>query len=338
MNEIMTTNPAAVMPVLSIQEAVQRYNAVVEFTRGVMKEGKDFGTIPGAGDKPTLLKPGAEKLCSLFGMVPDFITMPETVIDWAAPFFYLRVKCELRRGGALVGTGIGSANSHEIKYRYRQAKRVCPKCGKPSVKKGKEEFGGGWYCDARDGGCRAKFAEKDPQITEQQTGQVENPDPADLLNTLDKMAQKRALVAATLIAANASEFFTQDIEDMGYINGEFTAAPVQEMPKVQPVKNTMTPGVIDAEDLRMDGATFDPPPAQPVRPQPSKAKTLPQLIVEAGLSDSVPAAANLANKLKLAGMIEDKAIERARLYRAWRDSGADSDAAAENAIAGASLP
>ena len=31
--------------------------------------------------------------------------------------------------------------------------------------------------------------------------------------TVQKMAQKRALVAATLIATSASEFFTQDIED-----------------------------------------------------------------------------------------------------------------------------
>ena len=42
---------------------------------------------------------------------------------------------------------------------------------------------------------------------------VPNPDVADLVNTIQKMAQKRALVAATLIATSASEFFTQDVED-----------------------------------------------------------------------------------------------------------------------------
>ena len=40
-----------------------------------------------------------------------------------------------------------------------------------------------------------------------------NPDGADVVNTIQKMAQKRALVAATLIATSASEFFTQDVED-----------------------------------------------------------------------------------------------------------------------------
>lgn len=327
MNEITNINPSAVMPVLSIQDAIGRYNAVVEFTRSVMKQDKDYGIIPGAGDKPTLLKPGAEKLCSLFGLVPDFVTMPETVINWDAPFFYIRVKCELRRGGALVGSGIGSANSHEIKYRYRNAQRTCPVCGKATIIKGKEEYGGGWICFAKKGGCGAKFMANDPQITEQQTGQIENPDPADLLNTLDKMAQKRALVAATLIAANASEFFTQDIEDMGYINAAFSQAP-------QPAQSTQPEAPIITE---LDPPLSAEPPARPSRPQP-QTKRLPDLVVEAGLAENVAHASQRINKCKVGGMETEKALARIRLYQAWRDSGADSAAAADNAIQGISLP
>ncbi|HEX8684304.1 MAG TPA: hypothetical protein VF707_18455, partial [Ardenticatenaceae bacterium] len=48
----------------------------------------------------------------------------------------------------------------------------------------------------------------------QVVGLVPNPDIADQVNTVQKMAQKRALVQATLLAVNASEFFTQDVEDM----------------------------------------------------------------------------------------------------------------------------
>ena len=33
---------------------------------GAMVKGEDYGVIPGTGSKPTLLKPGAEKLCVLF--------------------------------------------------------------------------------------------------------------------------------------------------------------------------------------------------------------------------------------------------------------------------------
>jgi len=45
------------------------------------------------------------------------------------------------------------------------------------------------------------------------TGRVPNPDTADVVNTIQKMAQKRALVPATLLATSGSEFFTQDLED-----------------------------------------------------------------------------------------------------------------------------
>lgn len=39
-------------------------------------------------------------------------------------------------------------------------------------------------------------------------------DTLSIVNTIDKIAQKRAFVGAVLIAANASDIFTQDIEDM----------------------------------------------------------------------------------------------------------------------------
>ncbi|MFB2835053.1 hypothetical protein [Floridanema evergladense] len=41
-----------------------------------------------------------------------------------------------------------------------------------------------------------------------------NPRIYDAVNTICKMAQKRSLVAAVLIATGASEFFTQDLEDI----------------------------------------------------------------------------------------------------------------------------
>ena len=44
--------------------------------------------------------------------------------------------------------------------------------------------------------------------------QIPNPDLPDLVNTIQKMAQKRAIVGSVLIATNASGFFTQDVEDM----------------------------------------------------------------------------------------------------------------------------
>ena len=222
-NELVVTdgntgNPYAIMPVLDIHAAAARRQAVVEFTAKMLRPGVDFGVIPGTGDKPTLLKPGAEKLASLFGLTPDFDPI-ETVMDWTGdahggePFFFIRYRCTLRRGSMAVGQGVGSCNSWEKKYRWRQGERVCPECGKAAIIRGKAEYGGGWLCFKKKDGCGYKYAENDPRITGQQAGQVKNPDPADVVNTIDKMAQKRALVAAVLIAVNASEMYTQDVED-----------------------------------------------------------------------------------------------------------------------------
>jgi hypothetical protein len=48
---------------------------------------------------------------------------------------------------------------------------------------------------------------------------VANPNVVSMKNTIMKMAQKRAFVGAILVATGASEFYTQDIEDMD-INGQ----------------------------------------------------------------------------------------------------------------------
>lgn len=214
------------MPVMDIRQAKARRDALISFVKGIMIEGQDYGKIPGT-DKPTLLKPGAEKLVTFFGMSPVFVS--ERIVenfgdDGSEPLFFYRYRCELYRSGVLVGSGIGSCNSRESKYRYRNSERVCPQCGKPAIIKGKADYGGGWLCFAKKGGCGAKFNDNDPGIVNQSVGKVPNPDVADLVNTIDKMAQKRALIAATLISVNASEFFTQDVEDMA-IDAEYSVAP-----------------------------------------------------------------------------------------------------------------
>ncbi len=224
-NEIVVSGGAEMfMPVMDVRQAVMRRDALVGFVQGIMKRDTDFGTVPGTGTKPTLLKPGAEKLTTFFGLAPVFVSeriVEEFGDDGREPLFFYRYRCELYRAGTLVGSGIGSCNSRESKYRYRNDVRKCPECGKAAIIKGKEEYGGGWLCFKKKDGCGAKFEENDPAIINQSVGKVPNPDVADLVNTIDKMAQKRALIAAVLIAVNASEFFTQDVEDM-VIDAEYT--------------------------------------------------------------------------------------------------------------------
>ncbi|MEW6213319.1 MAG: hypothetical protein AB1631_33790, partial [Acidobacteriota bacterium] len=223
------------MPVFTIGEAVQRFNLVVEFVRTVMVEGKDYGVIEGTGDKNTLLKPGAEKLCTLFGLTPRFEIVRE-VEDWSGeqhggePFFYYLYKCQLYRGDFLAAEGDGSCNSREKKYRWRQAQRVCPECKQPTIFRNSKS--GSFFCSAKNGGCGKGFKADDQRISSQPLGRVPNPDIADQVNTIQKMSQKRALIAATLIAVNASEYFTQDLEDIEEVEFKQPAAkPVRSEDK-----------------------------------------------------------------------------------------------------------
>jgi hypothetical protein len=208
------------MPAMSIESAVERYNAVTEFVSRVLRNEVDYGVIPGT-DKRTLLKPGAEKLTTFFGLSTRFRLL-ERIEDWTGeqhggePFFYYLYRCRLFRGDVLIAEGDASCNSRETKYRWREAQRLCPACGQSAIIKGREEFGGGWLCFRKKGGCGAKFPDGDQTIESQQTGRVSNPDIADQVNTIQKMSQKRSLVGAVLLAVNASEFFTQDIEDMHF--------------------------------------------------------------------------------------------------------------------------
>lgn len=220
---LLVRNPEIVrvedfMPVFTVQQAVERKSQINQFIDQVLRESIDFGVIPGAASKPVLLKPGAEKLCSIFGLAP-FYESEQVIEDWAGQdhggesFFYYRYKCRLFRGERCMGEAIGSANSWEAKYRWREQQRVCPTCGKQGIIAGKEEYGGGWLCWKKKGGCGAKFEPTDKRITDQPSGRVANPDVADQVNTIQKMAQKRALVAAVLVVTNCSDAFTQDLED-----------------------------------------------------------------------------------------------------------------------------
>jgi len=217
-NEIIVKDNSALMPAMTIDEAAYRYNAVVEFTKKMMKKGKDYGTIPGTGDKPTLLKPGAEKLCSLFGFYPEF-ELVDSIRDFDNGVFYFQYRCVLYRNGEKIASGVGSCNSKEKKYRYRYIYEN---------KATKEDKANAVSVETKSGRYGAYKVYK-----------VENSEPFELVNTIDKMAQKRALVAATLIGANASEFYTQDIEDMGFNEGDFSEITGDHQPTEEQIDQAL---------------------------------------------------------------------------------------------------
>lgn len=208
----------AVVPQVSPKDLVARLDAIKETQRLAMQENVDYGVIPGT-DKPTLFKPGAEKLAALF----QLDVQPQNEKRWEADNHLTvvsRVTIFYAPTGARLGSGEGVCTTREKKYAYRQQDRTCPKCEAATIKRSKypprnnPQAEPGWYCFEKIGGCGANFAADDEAITRQTAGQVDNPDLPDLWNVVDKMATKRALVAAVLIVTGASAVFTQDLEDM----------------------------------------------------------------------------------------------------------------------------
>lgn len=160
----------------SLQALTEQRNLLKVFIEKQLVQGVDYGILPGT-PKPSLYKPGAEKLTNIF-KIGSRIIKNEKTIDREKNYAQVDVTVEVYHiaSNLPLSTCEGIANSHETKNRYRA----------------KYE----WV-----NGKKIKV------------GEIETPI-GDLLNTLSKMAQKRGLVGAVILATNASDFFTQDLEDM----------------------------------------------------------------------------------------------------------------------------
>lgn len=206
--------PQAQLEERSVDEVVAQIAKIHKLMESVLKEGEHYGVIPGT-PKPSLYKPGAEKICFTFRLLPKFDV---SQADHPNGHREYTVTCNLYHfDGSWCGQGVGSCSTMESKYRWRKAEIRCPSCGKYTIRKSKyaDKTTGqkGWYCNKQADGCGAQFEAGDPQIEGQDTTKKENPDIADQYNTCLKMAKKRAHVDATITTTAASDIFTQDIEE-----------------------------------------------------------------------------------------------------------------------------
>lgn len=217
---------------MSIDELRTNLQFIRDVMKNVMKDGQDYGKVPGCGDKPSLLQPGAQKLCMLFQLTDE--VKEEKVVDF--PEYHREYSFVVRLTSKTGRTweGVGTCSTLESKYRYRKAERRCPQCGRNAIIQGKAEYGGGWVCYKKKQGCGVKFVENDPRIISQPGGTVENENPADYWNTVRKMAFKRALVHASINATNTSELWSQDLEDLPK-GGDAPEMP-QDEPETAPTK------------------------------------------------------------------------------------------------------
>jgi hypothetical protein len=276
------------MPAFTFEEATARRAAFHKYVTSQLRDGVDFGGI-GVGKLPALRKPGAEKLSTFFGLIPHDHLI-DKIEDWSGaqhggqPLFAYTTRVDLFRHGQLVAGCTGHCNTWESRYRWRWVTQdQVPRGLKTddlqrrdstieeftfAVEK-KETVGPyakpaeywAMFEEAIQSGRARKIKKQTSAGKEYPAWQiagtqfrVPNPDPYDGINSAIKISYKRAYVGAVLIATNASDFFTTDLDDT-------------DTDDTPPAK----PGV-PAEEER----EYQPPPSQSRGTRPTEPGTPPK--------------------------------------------------------------
>jgi hypothetical protein len=244
-NELQKTNEYLQM--MPIEQAKGWYDEFVLFSKSILKKDLDFGEIPGT-NKPTLYKAGAEKLRFVYGLGVEMECI-DKVLDLDRPFIKYTYRCTIvSKASQKVAQCEGSCNSLEPKFGYLwktkeeipesydlsklPAKTTGKKISEMAFAINKAETTGQYgkpleywakWAKAIENGTAKKITRKTKTGREMDAYELNesvtvyrilNPDVIGVDNTLMKMAQKRSFVGAMLLATGASEFFTQDVEDM----------------------------------------------------------------------------------------------------------------------------
>lgn len=181
----------------------------------VMKDGVHYGKVPGTNSK-SLWKAGAEKLMATFRLAAK----PEVQdLSTGGEVTYRVTVNLLSASGVFVGAGIGECSSAEEKYSWRGS--VHPKEWEATPENRR----------------RLKFYRDGREVPQVRTN------PADVANTILKMAKKRAQVDAVITATAASDIFTQDIEDLPEeVVAEIVGQNVRASPGIAAVQQTIKEG------------------------------------------------------------------------------------------------
>ena len=350
--ELTVTSADQFLPALTMDEARERYKLMKEFIDEQLIEDVDYGQIPGT-KKATLLKPGAEKLTTLFGLRVTFID-ERTIEKWENkedPLFHYQRKCQLWKGNVLIAEASGSANSREGRYRWRWVNKDI------AVAKYLDDFKTFDKRESVEGAFLWQIEQRNPQYgskdfwdtlqnaVDNNTAKIfdkkqhwdnkivsyaeissfeyrtPNDDIYSLVNTILKMAEKRALVAATLIAVNASDYFTQDMEDIV----EGVEVSKKEVAEKKPQKSAKQ----SDEEIKVDKDK------SPLAGEKNKTPELwPKKALRAVLENSSLETDEAANvMLGWSGLSSKKArISAIVQFTKWFQSGLDQDMSSADAI------
>lgn len=117
-------------PIVNHKELVQNMEEINQLIVGGLTNHTDYGVIPGT-HKPTLLKPGAEKLCRAFGVSISYDIVDKEINHdrennyhdrkgtpkTSQGLYRFSVRCSLHTlQGVRIGDGIGSCSTMEKKF------------------------------------------------------------------------------------------------------------------------------------------------------------------------------------------------------------------------------
>lgn len=216
----------------SAAEIKASINLIQEVMSACMKKDVHYGTIPGT-QKPTLFKAGSEKILSTFRIAVELDVEDLSTIDC----YRYRVKARgVIPSGEIVGCGIGECSTDEEKYRWRGAINDKEWEATPEDRK------------------RIKYIKPTSWNKDGEVRQIRT-NPADLANTVLKMAKKRAQIDLTLTATAASDVFEQDIEDLPeeYRDGMRQEQSTNGKPHVSPPqsKSQQQSGTVNQNQVKL---------------------------------------------------------------------------------------
>lgn len=115
---VQENNSLMIIDGIKLDRVQQSMNKIKQFQKVVQQAlvpEHDYGQTFYGASKPSLLKPGAEKILMLLGLSSEYEIM-EKIQDYEEGFFAYTVRCVLKKNGIVITEGLGHCNSREKKY------------------------------------------------------------------------------------------------------------------------------------------------------------------------------------------------------------------------------
>lgn len=115
---VVQENPMMIIDGIKLDRVQQSMEKIQDFQKVIQNtlvEGHDYGQAFYGASKPSLLKPGAEKILMLLGLSSEYEII-EKIQDYDDGFFAYTVRCILKKNGQVITEGLGHCNSKEKKY------------------------------------------------------------------------------------------------------------------------------------------------------------------------------------------------------------------------------